>query len=199
MKKLMTLLTAVLIITAVKAQSTVKMIKLDNEKSKVEWKGGKVVGSGHAGTVKLKSATLTEVDGQLKSGQMVIDMTTIACSDIDNADMNAKLIGHLKSDDFFGVDTYPTASLKINSFTNSTEPSKGTHLVKGDLTIKGTTKPVEFYASIKSSGNSYSATASIIVDRSKYDVRYGSDSFFDNLGDKAIKNDMEFRVSLSTK
>jgi polyisoprenoid-binding protein YceI len=180
-------------------KAEVVTINVDVAKTTVEWKGGKIVGGSHNGTVPLKSGKLTAVNGQLTGGEMVIDMTQIVCLDIADKDKNAYLVGHLKNEDFFNVTEHPTATIKISSFTKSADPSKGTHLVKGTLTIKGITKPVEFYATVKTTAGKYSATAEITIDRSQYDVRYGSNSFFDNLGDKAIKNEIEFRVNLTSK
>ena len=202
MKKLfsMTLglaLTAALFAAGPKAGAVT--INVDVAKTTVEWKGGKIIGGSHNGTVPLKSGQLVTVNGQLTGGEMVIDMTQIVCLDITDKDKNAYLVGHLKNEDFFNVTEHPTATIKISSFAKSADPSKGTHLVKGTLTIKGITKPVEFYATVKSTGGKYNATAEITIDRSQYDVRYGSNSFFDNLGDKAIKNEIEFRVNLSSK
>jgi polyisoprenoid-binding protein YceI len=104
----------------------------------------------------------------------------------------------LKSDDFFSVVKHPTATLKITKVLKVTDPAKldYDYLVTADLTIKGIKNPVEFPVYLESKGKSYKATAKITIDRSKWDVRYGSTSFFDNLGDKAIKNDIEFAVTL---
>ncbi len=119
-------------------------------------------------------------------------MASIKNSDIESDEYRAKLVGHLKSDDFFGVETYPTAKLVI---TEATAFKNDEATVKGKLTIKKDTHPTEF--KVKKSGNAYTAT--IVVDRSKYDVRYGSSSFFDNLGDKVIYDDFTLNVNIVTK
>lgn len=157
-----------------------KDIKLD--KSKVVWKGYKVTGS-HEGTIAIKSGSLTFDNSKLIGGEFVIDMTTINSTDLQGGGKD-KLDGHLKSDDFFGVEKFPTAKLV---FKKVKATGKNSYNVTGDLTIKGKTNPISFSISIY--GNK--ATATLKVDRTKYDVRYGSTSFFDNLQDKAIYDEFD--------
>jgi polyisoprenoid-binding protein YceI len=102
-------------------------------------------------------------------------------------------VGHLKNEDFFNVAKFPKSTFEVISVT----PKAGDeYLVKGKLTIKGITNDVEFPATIKNDGKKLTATAKIIVDRTKYDIRYGSSSFFDNLGNKAISNEFELDLNL---
>ncbi len=162
-----------------------KEIKTD--KSKVVWKGYKVTGS-HEGTINLNSGSLVFEGDKLVGGEFVIDMTTINTTDLDGG-MKGKLDGHLKSDDFFGVSSYPTASL---IFTDVKVSGKNAYQVNGDLIIKGKSNPVNFSISIY--GNK--ATASLKIDRTKYDVKYGSTSFFDNLKDKAIYDEFDLITDL---
>ncbi|WP_299549758.1 YceI family protein [Seonamhaeicola sp.] len=157
-----------------------KEIKTD--KSKVVWKGYKVTGS-HEGTINIKSGFLNFEADKLVGGEFVIDMATINATDLEG-NWKAKLDGHLKSDDFFGVATYPTATLV---FTKVEASGKNAYSVTGDLTIKGKTNPISFTISVYGS----KATANLKIDRSKYDVRYGSTSFFDNLQDKAIYDEFD--------
>lgn len=160
--------------------------------SSVVWTATKVVSGGHTGTVKIAKGSL-DIDGSaLKGGSFEIDMTTIANTDIEG-EWRAKLEGHLKSDDFFGVETYKTATLKI---TDVKSTGKGKYDVTGDLTIKGTTESITFPAEVLVKGGKATATAKITVDRTKYGVRYGSPSFFDDLGDKAISNEFTLDVNL---
>lgn len=157
--------------------------------SKITWKGYKVTGS-HEGTIDLKSGHL-EMDGnKLTGGEFVVDMTSITNLDMAAGEGKEKLEGHLKSDDFFGVENHPTAKLVI---TSAESMNKNSYSVKGDLTIKGKTNPVTFVVSIYEN----KATATLKVDRAKYDVRYGSGSFFDNLGDKAIYDEFDLVVDLA--
>jgi polyisoprenoid-binding protein YceI len=106
------------------------------------------------------------------------------------------LQGHLKSDDFFGVAKYPVATLVI---TGSTPFDKGTGVVSGTLTIKGITNPIEFKAAIQKKDDGTWFFANITVDRTKYNIRYGSGSFFDNLGDKTIYDEFKLKVNLLVK
>ena len=130
--------------------------------------------------------------GKLISGSFVIDMNKIVVTDLTDPDYNAKLLGHLKSDDFFSVAKFQEATFTI---TKPVDLSKSVTDVTGTLTIKGITKPLTFKAVILKDGNSYVFNANkIIVDRTKYDIRYGSGSFFGDLGDKVIYD--EFLVKL---
>ena len=167
-----------------------KNYSVDVQASTVTWKGYKVTGK-HHGSVQLKDGSVIMEGGQLMGGEFVMDMTSITVEDL-SGDMKNKLEGHLKSDDFFGVATHETATLKINDV----KATDGGYLVTADLTIKGITNPIEFNATTKSDSGKVYATADIKIDRSKFNVRYGSNSFFDNLGDKAIYDDFDLIVNL---
>lgn len=162
--------------------TTVDKKEIKKDKSKVVWKGYKVTGS-HEGLIDIKSGFLTFNADKLVGGEFVIDMTTISSTDLQG-EYKGKLDGHLKSDDFFGVANHPTATLVFKKVSAS---GKNAYHVTGDLTIKGKTNPITFTISIY--GNK--ATASLKVDRAKYDVRYGSTSFFDGLKDKAIYDEFD--------
>lgn len=166
---------------------------VDVKASSITWKGYKVTGE-HTGKVSLKSADLTMSGDVITGGTFVIDMASITCTDLQG-DMAGKLVGHLKSDDFFGVEKFPTATLKIAKSIPT--DSKGGYRMVGDLTIKGTTKPVKFNAIVKNEGGKKVAVADIKVDRSEYDVRYGSGSFFDSLGDKTIYDEFDLSVRIA--
>ncbi len=157
------------------------------ETSTVSWKAYKVTGS-HNGTVALKEGALIFDGETLTGGEFTVDMPSIIATDLEG-DMKGKLEGHLKSDDFFGVKAHPTASLV---FTAVKASGKNSYEVTGDLTIKGITKPVTFDVSIYGS----KATATLKVDRAAYDIKYGSGSFFDNLGDKTIYDEFDLVVDL---
>ncbi len=161
--------------------------EVKTETSTVTWKAYKVTGS-HVGTLDLKEGSLSFEEGKLTGGEFVIDMTTITSTDLEGED-KGKLEGHLKSDDFFGVESHPTAKLVLTSVMAS---GKNSYEVVGDLTIKGTTKSVSFDISVYGS----KATATMKVDRSEYNVKYGSGSFFENLGDKTIYDEFDLVVDL---
>jgi len=162
-----------------------KEIKTD--KSKLVWKGYKVTGS-HEGTINIESGSLIFDGDKLTGGEFVIDMTSLVSTDL-TGEYKGKLEGHLKSDDFFGVQNHPTSSLV---FTEVSASGKNAYDVTGDLTIKGKTNKVNFKISIYGS----KATASLKVDRAKYDVKYGSTSFFDDLKDKAIYDEFDLVADL---
>jgi len=157
-----------------------KQIKTD--KSQITWKGHQITGS-HEGTITLKSGFLNFNEDVLTGGEFVIDMSTITNTNLQG-EYKGKIEGHLKSDDFFGVETYPTATL---IFKNVKSTDKYSYTIVGDLTIKGKTNSITFNLSI----NGNKATASLKIDRTKYDIKYGSASFFDGLKDKAIYNEFD--------
>ena len=128
-------------------------------------------------------------DGKIIRGKFTVDMTSIEVTDIKAGEGKEKLEGHLKADDFFGTEKFATASM---NFKTVTPKANGVYSVVADLTIKGITKPVNFDLTVKDNN----ATAKVVVDRTKYDIKYGSGSFFDNLGDKAISDNFDLTVSL---
>lgn len=162
----------------------------DTEKTKISWHGEKVTGQ-HNGTVLLQSGWINFQDNKITAGEFLIDMTSIK-----DSESNQKLESHLKSDDFFGVEKFPVATLKL---TESTPFEKGTAVVKGELTIKGNTNPVEFKTAMQKSADGTWFFSNILIDRTKYNVRYGSGSFFENLGDKTIFDEFTMKVSLLVK
>jgi polyisoprenoid-binding protein YceI len=181
------LLILVLSITLSAAAEAQLKLNANTEKTKLTWLGEKVLGQ-HSGTIDLHSGWVSMLDNKIVSGEFNIDMASIKSDE-----NNDKLVGHLKSDDFFGVDKNPVSKLTI---TESTPFDKGTAVVRGKLTIKGVTNPVEFKASMQQADEGTWFYANIIVDRSKYNIRYGSGSFFDNLGDKTIYDEFKLRVNV---
>ncbi|HCX21966.1 MAG: lipid-binding protein [Flammeovirgaceae bacterium] len=164
---------------------------VDTEKSTVEWFAEKVTGE-HNGTVTLKSGEFAFADGKLTGGSFIVDMTTIDNTDLEG-EWKDKLVGHLKSDDFFGVETYPTATFTMKS---AKKQGGNKYLVSGDMTIKGITKSIEFPAEVVVAGDQVIATATLTIDRSKYNVKYGSGSFFENLGDKTIYDNFDLKIKI---
>lgn len=165
---------------------------VDTKASVVSWKGYKVTGS-HYGKIAIKNGNLNFSNGALTGGSFEIDMASISCEDLSGGTAD-KLVGHLKSDDFFGVEKYPTAKFVITQVVSRGTP--GAFKIAGDLTIKSTTKPIKFMADVKEDGGKMVATAKITVDRSDYNVRFGSGSFFDNLGDKTIYDEFDLDIKL---
>ncbi len=174
-------------ITAIASTEPVTGGEIDIASSTINWTGKKVTGQ-HQGTIALKSGKLKMENGELKGGMFEVDMTTIEVTDLQGGQAK-KLQGHLSSDDFFGVATHPVAKIEI---TKAKKTSANTYDITANATIKGITNEINFVAT--KDGDSISAN--IVIDRSKYDVKYGSGSFFDGLGDKMIYDDFELSVNL---
>ena len=171
-------------------QPMAKATSVNTAESVITWKGRKVTGA-HEGTIKLKSGKLEFADGLLTGGYFEIDMSSIVVTDLSGKQAE-NLRGHLMSDDFFGVEQYPSALFRITRVAPRGTP--GDYKVTGEATIKGKTREVRFLANVDSKGGV--ATADISLDRTDYDVRYGSGSFFSNLGDKTIYDDFDLQVKL---
>lgn len=170
----------------------VEVNPIDKDQSTIEWKGYKVTGK-HHGTINLKEGSFMYDNGVLTGGEIWIDMTTISCTDLQGNSAQ-KLEGHLKSDDFFGAAKFPTAHFKITNVISRGTP--GDYKVVGDLTIKETTKEIKFLANVTEENGANVAQATITIDRSDFNVRYGSGSFFDNLGDKTIYDEFDLNLKL---
>lgn len=162
---------------------------LDSTGSKMTWKGTKV-GSDQSGTIEIKSGKLTADKDGPTDGEFVVDMTTIK-DDKDQTD----LVEHLKSDDFFSVAKFPESKFVITEIESATEDQFS---ITGDLTIRGITNPITFEASTEGSeaGKKLVVAADFNIDRAKWDIKFDSSSFFQNLGDKAISDEIEFTLDL---
>ncbi len=169
-------------------------LKVNTAASKVEWIGRKVTGK-HNGTINIKDGVLQIKDGILLGGSFVIDMTSIKVLDM-TGEYAGKLEGHLKSDDFFAVDANPTSKLTI---TQANAKGDGQFEVKGNLTIRDVTKQVTFLTQLTPDGKKYKATTNITIDRANYNVKYGSGSFFGDLGDKTIYDEFDLAITLITE
>jgi len=175
--------------------------KIDPANSNLAWDGKKVTGA-HNGTVKIADGSIQVDKNKLVGGTIEMDMTSIQNLDLKDQEYNQKLIGHLKSDDFFSVEKHPRATFKITNVT----PIKGSaagasnYNVAGNLTIKGITNPITFPAQITATGNTVTAKSeAVTLDRTKWDIRYGSKSFFANIGDKAIMDDFTVQFNVVAK
>ncbi len=175
------------------AENTAVTYSANLEKSMIEWKGFKPTGS-HTGTIAIKEGKLNVNDNAIESGKFAIDMSSIVVTDIPaEEEGNAKLRGHLTSADFFDVETYPTASFEVTGI----ETVEGKTMLSGNLTMKDKTNNISFPVSTSMDGDAMTLTSeTFTIDRSKWNVQYGSKSFFDNLGDKFINDDMELKVTL---
>ncbi len=178
---------------------------VNTDHSTVKWTGFKI-GSEHSGQVAIQEGNLLMEEGKLKGAKLVLDMRTITCEDLVDEEKNAKLVGHLKSPDFFNtaVDTFATYVIHKTipygkEQVKDQEYFKETYKVVGDLTIKGITKPLKTQVIIYDYGSSISGVARLRIDRSDFDVKYGSGSFFDDLGDKIIYDEILLDVSISAR
>jgi len=165
---------------------------VNSSESQVFWKAYKVTGA-HEGYITVKDGSLDINDGVLTGGTFTIDMTSINCTDL-TGEYKGKLEGHLHSPDFFATSEFPTAQLQITKVSPKGTP--GDYKVTGDLSIKGITKEIKFYANIAEEGDKVIATADLKVDRTDFNVRYGSGSFFENLGDKTVYDEFDLGVKL---
>ncbi|MBK6905252.1 MAG: YceI family protein [Saprospirales bacterium] len=189
-----TLIFALLMVPAVSMTAgtgPIETYKVNLASSKFAWRGYKVTGQ-HHGVISLTSGSLQFQDGKLTGGQFVADMNTIDVLDM-TGEYGDKLEGHLKSDDFFGAATYPNATL---TFTKVTFLGDNEYDISADLKIKGNTGKLQFKATVIQAGNQILADAAVKIDRSKYDVRYGSSTFFGDMGDKAIYDEFDLTISL---
>ncbi|MBE2189591.1 MAG: YceI family protein [Desulfobulbaceae bacterium] len=185
---------AFLMLTATAMQA--QKYTIDAKSSTIKWIGEKVIGK-HWGTIKLQEGHLMRNDNQTR-GEFRIDMTTIKIDDLKDAGTNAKLLGHLKSDDFFNVDNFKTATFILDKITpyNPKPGENYNYWVSGKLTIKGITNEIRFPAQIDFSETSFTSNAEFTIDRTKWNVKYNSGSLFSGLGDSMIYDDIKFELVL---
>ncbi len=158
------------------------------EESTIEWQGFKPTGS-HKGTINISSGEFNVSNGKISSGSFVIDMNSI-----EESENNERLKGHLKSADFFEVDQYPTAEFEITGL----EDKDGQIVLSGNLTLKDATKNVSIPVTVYNEANVLKISSEVFtIDRSKWNVKYGSKSFFDDLKDKFINDDIELKIAVT--
>lgn len=162
--------------------------EIAGDQSSVDWIGRKVTGS-HNGTIAIKKGELILNNGELTGGKIIIDTTTIKILDVTDPALNAQFYGHLASDDFFSSESYPEAVLLITSVSGTS--------IQGDLTIKGITHPIAFDAVLNVNGDRLVASGKLVVDRTKYEMRFRSGNFFKDLGDTLIYNDFDLNVTIT--
>jgi polyisoprenoid-binding protein YceI len=164
--------------------------EITSTQSNIDWVGRKVTGA-HNGTISIKEGKLILSAGQLIGGRIVIDTTTIRILDVTDPVTNAQFAGHLASEDFFSIQKYPEATLEISSVSGNR--------VQGDLTIKGIIHAIDFEVAISVDGGVLTATGKLVIDRTRYGMRFRSGNFFTNLGDNLIYNDFELDVLITAK
>ncbi|MCB2411033.1 YceI family protein [Hymenobacter lucidus] len=180
------------------ANAAVETYRVQPQLSSMGWTGKKIGGQ-HTGTIALKEGTVLVKGGQLVGGTFLVDMNSLKDTDLTDADYNAKLVGHLKSEDFFGVEKNPTATFVITSVKNLKGDANGNNAtVTGNLTIKGKTNPISFPAKVGVKNGVAAASGTAIIDRTKYDVKYGS-TLFGAAADKAIEDNFTLTFNVIAK
>jgi polyisoprenoid-binding protein YceI len=169
-----------------------KNYTVDTKKTTASWLATKITGK-HNGNIAIHNGTIKTDGKNITGGAFEFDMNSITCADLTDKEWNDKIVGHLKSDDFFGVVKHPTSKFEITKVTAKTGND---YEVTGKLTIKGITNEIHFPAVIKMDGKVIVAIAKITVDRTKFDIKYGSASFFESIGDKAISDNFDLDVNL---
>ena len=180
------------------ATAAVETYKVQPQLSSLGWLGKKVGGQ-HNGTIDLKEGTVLVKGSQITGGTLVADMNSMKDTDLTDAGYNAKLMGHLKSEDFFGVEKNPTATFVITSIKPLKGDANGNNAtVTGNLTIKGKTNPLSFPAKVGVKNGVAAASGTAIIDRTKYDVKYGS-TLFGAAADKAIDDNFTLTFNAIAK
>lgn len=180
------LINIILLLTTISISA---QLSFDLEKSNIMWTGKEITTKSHFGSLKLLKASIDFKDDIIVGGEFVVDMNSLNVEDLEGQ-WKERLEGHLRSDDFFSIEKYPKSSLKI---TNSKKISDNEFQLIGNLTIKEITKPIEFTIVI----NEEAFHADLTFDRSDFNVKFRSGTFFENLGDKLIFDDIELKVTLN--
>lgn len=173
---------------------------VDTSASTISWKGSKPGGS-HVGTIKLKEGNLAINGTEVASGSFIIDMNSIADTDLEDKSMNDMLVNHLKSADFFDVEKYAESQFAITKIEAVTPANDSvTHQISGNLKMKDVEKNITFGAKITKEGNVYKAvTVPFTIDRTQWNVQYGSKTIFADLKDKIIDDNIELQITIVAK
>jgi len=167
--------------------------KVDTAQSIIKWTGKKVTGK-HNGSIKIQSGELKVVNNVVTGGTITINMKSIVNEDLTDKESNQKLIGHLKSPDFFDVEKHPTATFEIERLDAGKAEKE--EIITGKLTLKGKKDEISVPVKITHHDNELKAKGTAVIDRTKWDIRYRSGKFFENLGDKAIYDEVDIEFDL---
>ncbi len=168
--------------------------QIDKTKSVVRWIGRTPV-KFHDGTINIQEGSFSVDDNGILNGNIIIDMESINCTDLSGGGKKS-LEEHLMNDDFFSVNKFKTSKINISS---EMKPNNGLIDFKGNLEIKNISNPISFKSSInKTPEGKYTASSKLTFDRSRYNVKYKSKSFFSDLGDKFINDDIEIELDIIT-
>ncbi len=166
--------------------------QIQQASSTVNWTGKKVLGL-HTGSINIANGFIEITDNTIVGGEIQIDMTSIVITDIEDKKMHDDFLAHLKNDDFFSVDKFKTAKLTI---TGSSKIEINKFKIDGNLTIKDISHPISFISSIEIFTDTLHSLGEVVIDRTLYNIRYGSGKFIDNLGDKLIYDDFVLQFKL---
>jgi polyisoprenoid-binding protein YceI len=182
---------------AAASDSTAKVYTVDVASAKLGWTGSKLVGGSHTGFISLSEGSLEVANGNVVAGSFTVDMNTITNTDLTDAETNGKLVGHLKAPDFFNVDTFKTATFVISKVEAATDSLGNSHSISGDLTIKGQTRNITFPAKVSINNGMLNLMAAFSINRTDWGIQYGSGTFFKNLGDNVINDNIDFTLNLT--
>ncbi len=197
MKKLSLMLVVMIFassVFAIKNESKKSSFEIDTKESKVYWTGKKVSGE-HTGYLSIGSGSVMVEGGNVVGGNINMDLNSIVCTDL-TGEWNDKLVGHLKSEDFFSVEKYPNANFEISSIKAA---DNGNYQVTGNLSMKSITHEISFPANVSLKDGKVDAKGTASIDRTKWDIKYGSGKFFQGLSDKMIKDEFDITFELKTK
>lgn len=168
---------------------------VNGAQSEINWIGRKVTGA-HNGTIAIKSGELVLSNNKLTGGKFTIDTTSIIILDVTDEGTNAQFAGHLASDDFFSSEKHPEAFFTITAVEAI---DNSNYNITGNLTIKDITNEVGFVAKVDLNDNKLIASGKIVIDRTKYDMKFRSGNFFQNLGDTLIYNDFDLDIDIAAE
>ncbi|MEJ7665816.1 MAG: YceI family protein [Hymenobacter sp.] len=182
------------------AAKAIAVYKLQPQLSTLGWEG-KAVTHGHNGTMQFSGGDLQVENGKVVGGMATVDMKTMKATDITDAENHAKFVGHMSGDDFFGAEKYPTSTFKITSIKPiaGAAANADNATITGEMTIKGIAQTISFPAKVGVKNGIAAATGKVTIDRTKFGLKYGSKSFFDSLGDKAIYDDFTLAFNIVAK
>ncbi|NDW09761.1 YceI family protein [Dysgonomonas sp. 520] len=177
-----------------------QVLVVDTTASVIRWTGFKPGGS-HSGIIKISEGTLTVNGEEATAGSFTIDMNSIVNEDLTDAKMNKMLVDHLKSEDFFEVAKYPQSKFTITKIEKSATPSDSVnYTISGNLKMKDVEKNISFGAKINKEGEIYKAVSvPFSIDRTQWNVKYGSKSLFSELKDNFINDDIELQITIEAK
>lgn len=182
---------------AAEGDSTAIVYNVDAASAKLGWTGSKLVGGSHSGFISVTEGSIEVLNDAIVAGSFTIDMKSITNTDLTDQELNGKLVGHLMAPDFFNVDSFPSSTFVISSVAAAADTMGNTHSISGDLTIKGQTRNITFPAKVSISNGLLNLMAAFSINRTDWGIKYGSGSFFENLGDNVINDNIDFNLNLT--